>query len=105
MALKVRPLHNLDMDTIACGVHKASGRRQSIHGIHKSRGTDMKDVFLNLYIKFQILMDREDGQDMVEYALLVALIALASVAGTRALAGSINTAYVTLSSKFAALLG
>ena len=28
----------------------------------------MNSLFLNLYIKFQILMDREDGQDMVEYA-------------------------------------
>ena len=65
----------------------------------------MKDLFLNLYIKFQILMDREDGQDMIEYALLVALVALGAVAGARGLAGGINTAYVNLTAKFVALAG
>jgi pilus assembly protein Flp/PilA len=53
---------------------------------------------LNLNIKFQILMDREDGQDLVEYALAVALIAFAAVAGTRALAAGIGIAFSNLSS-------
>ena len=43
----------------------------------------MRDLFLHLYIKFQILTDREDGQDMIEYALLVAMVALGAVAGLR----------------------
>lgn len=58
----------------------------------------MNSLFLNLYIKFQILMDREDGQDLVEYALAVALIAFAAVAGTRALAAGIGIAFSNLSS-------
>jgi pilus assembly protein Flp/PilA len=43
-------------------------------------------------------MDREDGQDLVEYALAVALIAFAAVAGTRALAAGIGIAFSNLSS-------
>jgi len=59
----------------------------------------MNNLFLNVYIKFQILMDREDGQDMVEYALIVASLALAAVAGMKGLAGGLNTAYINLSAK------
>jgi pilus assembly protein Flp/PilA len=62
----------------------------------------MNNLFLNLYIKFQILMDREDGQDMVEYALIVASIALAAVAGMKGLAGGLNTAFINLSAKLSA---
>lgn len=58
----------------------------------------MNNLFLNLYIKLQILMDREDGQDIVEYALATALIALAAVAGMKVLAGGINTAFSNISS-------
>jgi pilus assembly protein Flp/PilA len=58
----------------------------------------MNSLLLNLNIKFQILMDREDGQDLVEYALAVALIAFAAVAGTRALAAGIGIAFSNLSS-------
>jgi pilus assembly protein Flp/PilA len=62
----------------------------------------MNNLFLNLYIKFQILMDREDGQDMVEYALAVALIALAAVAGVRGMAGGISTAFGNIGTKLGA---
>ncbi len=60
----------------------------------------MNNLFLNLYIKFQILMDREDGQDMVEYALAAGLIAFGAVAGTSALAQGIGTAFSNISSNF-----
>ena len=62
----------------------------------------MNNLFLNLYIEFQILMDREDGQDMVEYALMVASLAFAAVAGMKGLAVGLNTAYINLSAKLAA---
>ena len=64
-----------------------------------TEGFEMNNLFLNVYIKFQILMDREDGQDMVEYALIVASLALAAVAGMKGLAGGLNTAYINLSAK------
>jgi Flp pilus assembly pilin Flp len=59
----------------------------------------MNNLFLNLYIRFQILMDREDGQDMIEYSLTVALSAFAAVASSRGLAGGISTSYSHLSTK------
>jgi pilus assembly protein Flp/PilA len=42
---------------------------------------------LNLYTRFQALVRNEEGQDLLEYALLVALIALVAV-GAITLAGS-----------------
>jgi pilus assembly protein Flp/PilA len=39
------------------------------------------------------LVREDDGQDLVEYAMLVALIALAVVAGVGALATAINGQY------------
>ena len=41
----------------------------------------MNHLYLSLYVKLQNLMSREEGQDLVEYALLVSLIALAVIAG------------------------
>jgi pilus assembly protein Flp/PilA len=38
----------------------------------------------------------EEGQDLVEYALIVALIALAATAGMNTLATAINTGFTTL---------
>lgn len=61
----------------------------------------MKDNMLKLYIKMQSLKDRlsnEEGQDLVEYALIVALISLAAVAGMNALASDINSAFNTVGS-------
>lgn len=57
----------------------------------------MNNLLLNLYIKFQDLKNREEGQDLVEYALVVALIAFGAVAGMNALAGGINNAFNTIS--------
>jgi len=55
----------------------------------------MKNAFLKLSVKIQNLM-REEGQDLIEYALVVALIAFAATAGMKSLAGSINTAFATI---------
>ncbi len=40
----------------------------------------MQNMFLKLYVKFQSLANDERGQDLVEYALLSSLIALALIA-------------------------
>jgi pilus assembly protein Flp/PilA len=42
------------------------------------------------------LWKEEEGQDLVEYALLVALVALAATAGMNALATAINTTFQNL---------
>jgi pilus assembly protein Flp/PilA len=57
----------------------------------------MKDQFLKLSVKIQSLMLREEGQDLVEYALVVALVAFAATAGMNTLATGINTAFTNIS--------
>jgi pilus assembly protein Flp/PilA len=58
----------------------------------------MKDILLKLYIKFQDLVSQEDGQDLVEYALIVALIALACTVGMKSLATAISSGFTNLGS-------
>jgi pilus assembly protein Flp/PilA len=57
----------------------------------------MNNLLLKLYVKFQDLVSREEGQDLVEYALVVALIAFGATAGMGALAGGINKAFTQVS--------
>lgn len=45
---------------------------------------------------FKRLWSEEKGQDLIEYALLVALVALAATAGMNALALAINTTFTNL---------
>lgn len=45
------------------------------------------------------LWREEEGQDLVEYGLLVALVALAATAGMNALAAAINSTFGTIGSK------
>jgi len=55
----------------------------------------MKDTLINLRVKWDLLKD-ERGQDLIEYALLIAFVAFAATAGMTTLAGDINTAFGTL---------
>jgi pilus assembly protein Flp/PilA len=64
----------------------------------------MNEMMLKMYIKLQNLMTREEGQDLVEYALVVALIAFGAVAGMKTLATGINTAFNTISADLASSL-
>ena len=53
----------------------------------------MKNRLWMLSVKIQNLLNREEGQDLIEYALIVALISLAATAGMKNLAGDINNAF------------
>lgn len=63
----------------------------------------MKDIGLKLHIKMQNLkaafLGDEKGQDLIEYALVVALIALAATAGMSTLAGKISAAFGSVGTK------
>ena len=59
----------------------------------------MNTMLLKLYVKFQDLRSNEQGQDLVEYALVVALIAFAATAGMNTLATSINAAFNSIAGK------
>ena len=58
----------------------------------------MNTMLLKLYVKFQDLASREEGQDLVEYALVVALIAFGATAGMSQLAKGLNTPFSNISS-------
>jgi pilus assembly protein Flp/PilA len=58
----------------------------------------MRDFLLKQYVRAQIFRD-EQGQDLIEYALVVALIAFAATAGMSTVAGNINTAFTKIGSK------
>jgi pilus assembly protein Flp/PilA len=63
----------------------------------------MKDKLLKLSVMLQILKD-ENGQDLIEYALVVALIAFAATAGMGSLATAINVAFTNVGTKVNAYL-
>jgi len=56
----------------------------------------MNNLLLKLYVKMQNLMSSEEGQDMVEYALVLALVALGATATLKALATEITSVYTTI---------
>ncbi len=47
------------------------------------------------------LWQEEEGQDLVEYGLLVVLVALAAMAGMNTLAGDINAMFTSAGGKLA----
>lgn len=53
----------------------------------------MNDKLLMLSIKLKTLLSDEQGQDLIEYALVVALIAFGAIAGMNTLASDINSAF------------
>ena len=58
----------------------------------------MNDLLLKAYVKLQVLMSSDEGQDLVEYALVVALIAFGAVTAMKGLGTEINKAFSTISS-------
>jgi pilus assembly protein Flp/PilA len=50
------------------------------------------------------VLKEEEGQDLVEYALVVALIAFGAVAAMQGLSSEVNTAFQTISSELASSL-
>jgi Flp pilus assembly pilin Flp len=61
----------------------------------------MQDTILRLYVKLQSLANSKQGQDLVEYALLCALIALALIASISTVATAVNNVFNNVSSSLA----
>lgn len=66
----------------------------------------MRNATLKLYVRIQTLRGRlrnmvadQGGQDLIEYALVVALIAFAAAAGMSSMAGKINAAFTNIGTK------
>jgi pilus assembly protein Flp/PilA len=58
----------------------------------------MNILFLKLNSKLQYLLRGEKGQDLVEYAMVCALLAFGIVAGMSSVAKGIDTAFSNISS-------
>jgi pilus assembly protein Flp/PilA len=61
----------------------------------------MSNTLGKLFVRIQGLKNGEEGQDLVEYALLVALIALVCVTGVSNVASAINTVFSNISGSLA----
>ncbi|MGD0294720.1 MAG: Flp family type IVb pilin [Terracidiphilus sp.] len=61
----------------------------------------MNTLFFMSLVKFQNLVSNEEGQDLVEYALVVAIIALGATAAMQSLASAISNAFASISTAFA----
>ena len=56
----------------------------------------MQTTLLSLYSRLQTLILQEEGQDLIEYALVVALIAFAAVTSMQTLAVDINNVFLSI---------
>jgi len=52
----------------------------------------MRSLLLKLYVKARLWRE-DNGQDLIEYALVAGLIALAATAGMQSVAADINSAF------------
>jgi pilus assembly protein Flp/PilA len=60
---------------------------------------NMMRKLLKQYVRVQTLLADEQGQDLIEYALVVALIAFAATAGMNTVATDINSAFTAIGAK------
>ena len=64
----------------------------------------MNNLILQGFVKYEILKAQlldEQGQDLIEYALVAGLIGFACIVGMNVLSGKINTAFSIIGSKVA----
>ena len=64
----------------------------------------MKNWVLKMYCKAQVLLADEAGQDLIEYALVVALIAFAATTGMGTVASGINDSFSKILSKLSSAI-
>jgi pilus assembly protein Flp/PilA len=79
---------------------RSSRGSHSEHSIARhERAPEETDMVLSIITRLQSIVRREEGQDLLEYALLVALIALVAV-GAITLAGkNVNTIFGNIASQ------
>jgi Flp pilus assembly pilin Flp len=61
----------------------------------------MNYLLLTMYLKLQNLVNREEGQDLVEYALLCCMIALAAITGVNYVTTAVTAVFSNISSSLA----
>ena len=60
---------------------------------------NLNDKLLKLSIKVKTMLSDDRGQDLVEYALVVAIIALGATAAMSTLSSDINTIFSSIGTK------
>jgi pilus assembly protein Flp/PilA len=63
------------------------------------------DMILKLYTRFQTLTATEEGQDLLEYALLVALIALVCVGAVTLAGKNVNSIFGNVATQLGTAAG
>ncbi|MGB6690841.1 MAG: Flp family type IVb pilin [Terracidiphilus sp.] len=64
----------------------------------------MRALLLKLSVKMQALMTSEEGQDLVEYTLVLVLVAFGATAAVKALGGGLDLAFTFISNTLASSL-
>jgi pilus assembly protein Flp/PilA len=72
--------------------------RRNSHRTYR-RCSVREDDMTNLMNQFKAFVNQEEGQDLLEYALLVALIALVAIVAVTAAGGSVSTIFNNISGK------
>ena len=80
---------------MACKMQEANYPAEA--GQNESERNEMNNLFLAMYLKLQNLINREEGQDLVEYALIISIIALALITISGKLATAISTVFTNIS--------
>jgi pilus assembly protein Flp/PilA len=70
----------------------------SLHAACKRAFHQASDAVLMRGIALRNILEREEGQDLVEYALVVALIAFGATLAMKGLSSEIKTAFSAISS-------
>ena len=60
----------------------------------------MNNLLLKLYAQSQNLISSEEGQDLVEYALLAALLSIAAIAVLPALGTAVATTFTNVTAAY-----
>jgi pilus assembly protein Flp/PilA len=59
----------------------------------------MNSMIMKMSLKLQDLMNREEGQDLVEYALVIALVSIAAVASMKAMSTAVVAQFTAITAQ------
>ena len=59
----------------------------------------MSDLMLKLYVQLQTLRAREEGQGMVEYALILVLVSVVALTALTAIGTQVNVGFLQIANK------
>lgn len=76
---------------------KESNTAETARNRIRWRKVNVNTLLLKLHLKLEEFATREEGQDMVEYALVVALLTFGATAAIKFLAAGLSTAYGNIS--------